>query len=182
MVETLPGRSYSAADAAARGLGWFSLALGAAELLAPRQVGRAIGLDGHDGLLRACGLRELMTGVGILSSHDATPFVWGRVGGDLLDLAILSPALAEGGERRRRAGAAAAVVAGVALLDLLCAKALSDEKRLPPEPVRDYRERSGLPYGATRSRGLAGLDARQGTQANRSSAAATSTLPSPAAQ
>lgn len=167
MAQTLPGRSYSAADAAARGLGWLSLALGTAELLAPRQVGQATGLEGHDGLIRACGLREVMTGVGILASHDATPFIWGRVGGDLLDLAILAPALAEGGARQRRAGAAAAVVAGLALLDLLCAKALSDEKRLPRQPMKDYRDRSGLPYGATGSRGLAALDARRGTEANR---------------
>lgn len=170
MVETLPGRSYSAADAAARGLGWFSLALGAAELLAPRQVGRATGLEGHEGLLRACGLREVMTGVGILASHDATPFIWGRVGGDLLDLAILGPAIAEGGEKRRRAGTAAAVVAGVMLLDLMCARALSDEKRLPRLPIKDYRNRSGLPYGAKGSRGLAALDAQRGAEANRGTA------------
>ncbi|HEV7276806.1 MAG TPA: cyclase dehydrase [Devosiaceae bacterium] len=171
MVETLPGRSYSAADAAARGLGWLSLALGAAELLAPREVARATGLEGHEGLLRACGLREVMTGVGILSSHDATPFIWGRVGGDLLDLAILAPAIAEGGEKRRRAGAATAVVAGITLLDLVCAKALSDEKRLPQQPIKDYRDRSGLPYGPVGSRGLTALEARQGSEANRGPAA-----------
>jgi len=170
MVETLPGKSYSAADAAARGLGWFSLALGATQLLAPGEVGRATGLDHHDGLMRAFGLREVMTGVGILSSHDATPFIWGRVGGDLLDLAVLAPALAAGGERQRRAGTAAAVVTGVLVLDLLCAKMLSDDKHLPRQPMKDYRDRSGLPYGASGSRGLAALDAQQGAEANRSSA------------
>jgi hypothetical protein len=155
MVQTLPGRSYSGADAAARSLGWISLALGAAELLAPKQVGRAIGLEGQEAVLRACGIREAMTGIAILASHDATPFIWGRVAGDLLDLAILAPAIAEGGERRRRAGLAAAVVVGVTLMDLICAKALSDEKTLPREPMKDYRDRSGLPQGTAASRGLA---------------------------
>lgn len=170
MVETLPGKSYSAADAMARGLGWFSLALGTAQLLAPRAVGRATGLADHDGLMRAFGLREMMTGVGIVSSHDATPFIWGRVGGDLLDLAVLAPALTAGGERQRRAATAAAVVTGVLALDLICAKMLSDEKHLPRQPMKDYRDRSGLPYGTVGSRGLAALDAQQGTEANRSPA------------
>jgi len=37
----------SSADALARGLGWFSIGLGLAEVLAPRTLTRALGLDGQ---------------------------------------------------------------------------------------------------------------------------------------
>src|SRR3954468_20641023 len=50
-------------------LGWFSVGLGAAELLAPATVARVIGVDPDEnrGLLRVFGLRELIAGVGILT-------------------------------------------------------------------------------------------------------------------
>lgn len=48
----------------ARGLGCFSVAVGTAGAFAPRRLGRLVGLRGHDGLLRAFGLCEIVAGVG----------------------------------------------------------------------------------------------------------------------
>ena len=52
----------------ARGLGWFSLGLGLIELLSARPLARHVGLGEPDrpagGLVRAYGLREIVTGAG----------------------------------------------------------------------------------------------------------------------
>src|ERR1700760_1310970 len=63
----------------AKGLGWFSIALGALELLATRELTTALGMRGNGSLVQLYGLREIATGIGILISKDPTPFVWGRV-------------------------------------------------------------------------------------------------------
>src|SRR5206468_745598 len=67
------GWSRSLHDRIASGLGYFSIALGLAELLAPRAVSRAAGLEGHETVVQAYGAREIATGIAILTSHDATP-------------------------------------------------------------------------------------------------------------
>jgi hypothetical protein len=52
-------RPHSAADTLARGLGWFSIALGAAEVFAPQTLTRAIGMQGSESLVQAYGAREM---------------------------------------------------------------------------------------------------------------------------
>ena len=48
----------------ARALGWFSLSLGIAEVLAPRFVARLAGVRHvHPGLVRLCGMREIASGM-----------------------------------------------------------------------------------------------------------------------
>jgi hypothetical protein len=54
-----------AADRLGRALGWFSIGLGVTELLAPRLITRALGMQGSEGLVRAYGAREI--GSGLLS-------------------------------------------------------------------------------------------------------------------
>jgi uncharacterized membrane protein len=111
----------------ARGLGWFSIGLGLAHLAAPRRMSRMIGVESHPLLLRAIGLRELATGVGILSERKPAAWVEARVAGDMMDLALLGGALTVGGRNggsRARVAAATAAVAGVAALDLLTAEQL----------------------------------------------------------
>src|SRR5215208_6410625 len=80
--------SLSGADRLSRVLGWFSLGLGLAELLAPRRITMALGMQGNETLVRAYGAREI--GSGILSlSVDKNTGLWSRVAGDGLDLATL---------------------------------------------------------------------------------------------
>src|ERR671938_390501 len=51
----------------ARGLGWFSIGLGLAELLAPRGVAKVAGMRGNAGLIRLFGLREIASGIAIFA-------------------------------------------------------------------------------------------------------------------
>jgi hypothetical protein len=141
--------------ALARGLGWFSIGLGLAEVLAPRRLARALGMDGHENLVRTYGLREITTGIGILAAPDPKPWIWGRVGGDALDLATLAGALGPDNRRQENVGIALAAVAGVTALDLYCAQALSGEEHEEHRPMVDYSDRSGLPRSPEEMRGAA---------------------------
>ena len=114
-----------AAHALAQGMGWVSIGLGLAELLAPGNLARFLGMEERTELIRVYGMREIATGVGILSQDDPTPWMWGRVGGDMLDLGTPAAGLRRSNPQRENVGLAIAAVAGVTLLDVFCAQALS---------------------------------------------------------
>lgn len=112
-------------DPLAASLGWFSIALGAAQLIAPDRVARLVGLEGAGRdvqVMRALGARELLSGVGILSGERTAGFLWGRVAGDAMDLALLGRTLTGEEAERGRAVGAAIAVAGVMALDLVAAR------------------------------------------------------------
>lgn len=116
---TPPDMRYVPCSRTAHGLGWFSIGLGLAELLAPRALSHVTGVR-HSELLRAYGLREIVSGIGILSSDRPAGWMWSRVGGDAVDLATLGGELAEAdSDRRGRLLATGAAVAGVLALDAL---------------------------------------------------------------
>lgn len=109
----------------AKGLGWFSLALGAAEVLMPRKLGRSLGLKKDRSLLtRGFGLREIGAGIGLLSMRNRAPWLWARVAGDALDLGALGAA-ARTSRRRKMVAAAIASVAAVTAVDAVCAWQMS---------------------------------------------------------
>jgi len=117
-------RPYDAASTAtlARGLGWFSIGLGLSELLMPRVLSRAIGVrEQHPLLLSLLGIRELVSGLGILAQPGrSSTWVKSRVVGDMIDLGLLGAAF---GTRKRdpmRLAIATAAVAGVTALDIWC--------------------------------------------------------------
>jgi hypothetical protein len=149
------GHPDSQTDALARGLGLVSIALGVAELIAPRAFTRALGLDGQENLVRAYGAREIGTGIGILASHDPTPWIWGRVGGDVVDLATLATGLEGDNPEKPNVMIAAAAVAGLTALDLYCAATLSRESTTRLAPARDFSRRTGFPRPAKAMRGAA---------------------------
>jgi hypothetical protein len=149
------GHADTATDTLARGLGLFSIALGIAEVVAPRALARTLGMKGQEGLIVGYGLREIATGVGILASKDPTPWIWGRVAGDALDLATLATALEGRNPNKENVGIAMAAVAGVTALDVYCAQTLSRETPHPLPPMQDYSDRSGYPGGIERSHGAA---------------------------
>jgi uncharacterized membrane protein len=110
----------------ARGLGWLSIGLGLTEIVAPRALARLIGVNGDNrALLRMLGLRELASGVGILSRRRPVGWLWSRVGGDMMDLAVLGTAFTSPHANRRRVAAATAAVTGVTILDLRASQQLS---------------------------------------------------------
>lgn len=103
----------------ARGLAWFGIGLGAVELLAPRGLARAIGLEGHERTLQVFGIREIGTGVAMLASHEPERRLGLRVGGDLLDAALLARGLSPSNSERGRTLMALAAVAPVVVLDVV---------------------------------------------------------------
>lgn len=156
LVTSRPDRSLTKTDRIARGLGWFSLALGVAEIVAPGRLARALGLEGRERLLQAYGGREIGAGLWALSDTPA-PAIWSRVAGDLADLATLAGGVRDGDrEQRRNAWIALGAVAGITLVDLLTAASLAAEQsERRGETGRDYSDRSGFPGGVAKARGTA---------------------------
>ena len=115
----------------AHALGWFSIGLGLAEMLAPKEMTNLIGMEDTEAnhhLLRAYGLREFIVGAGILSHARPTGWVWGRVAGDAMDLATLATATnAPNADKGKLAGAAAAVI-GITALDVLAGMELNKQE------------------------------------------------------
>ncbi len=103
----------------AAALGWFSIGLGLVQVLAPQRVSKLIGVERHPVLMRFLGLRELVSGVGILTQYKPTGFLWARVAGDAMDLALLASSLSFEKGQRGKTAAATAAVAGVTVLDAL---------------------------------------------------------------
>lgn len=159
LVTSRPDRSLTLTDRVARGLGWFSLGLGLAEIIAPGKLGRALGLEGKETLLRAYGGREIGAGVWALSDTPA-PAIWARVAGDLVDLGTLAAGLrGADDDQRRNAFIALAAVGGITLVDLLTALSLTAEtSENKGETGRDYSDRSGFPGGVDKARGAARED------------------------
>jgi hypothetical protein len=153
------GQASRDADSAgrrmARSLGWFSIGLGLAELIAPRALTRALGTEGHETLVQGFGLREIAAGVGLLATENPKPWVEGRIAGDVLDLASLAASLRDNG-RQGTVGLALTAVLGVTALDIWCARRLAAEQQDEAwRFVDSYRSRSGYPRPASAMRGAA---------------------------
>src|SRR3954468_12881016 len=108
-------------DSLANFLGWFSIALGLAQVAAPRLMCRIVGSRGTGSaphVMRFLGVREIAQGTGILSRPRPTTWVWSRVAGDVLDLSLLGVVAARNPRRRLRTAFAMANVLGVAVPDI----------------------------------------------------------------
>jgi hypothetical protein len=147
-------RTRQTADTLARGLGWFSLGLGALEMFGAKGLSRWLGMEKHEALIRTYGAREIVTGIGILTARDPAPWIWGRVAGDALDLATLATAASDRESRADRVALAAVAVAGVTILDVVCAESLVG-KSGEEDRLWDYSDRSGLPRSPQQMRGAA---------------------------
>lgn len=121
-------------------LGWFSLGLGLAEIAAPKKVAKLAGLSNGRGVVKAFGVREVISGFAVLAAPVAKYGLWARVAGDLLDLAVVGKGLAESEslKRRRRLKTAAAAILGITALDL----------------YSSYKETAGDGYSRTRGAAL----------------------------
>jgi hypothetical protein len=117
-------------------------------------MARTLGMHGQDSLIRAYGVREIVKGVGILTSPNPAPWLWGRVAGDALDLGTLAYAYRTSPKRRNLA-IAMANVASVTALDVLAAQQLGAVAHRQEMPTRDYSDRSGFPRGVEAARGQA---------------------------
>jgi uncharacterized membrane protein len=114
-------------------LGFFSIGLGLAQVAMPGVMSRVVGIDHDDDqnlmVMRLLGMREISHGVAILSNQQPVKSVWSRVGGDVLDLALLGKALSNPNNSRGRTLFATANVLAVAALDYMCAKQLAKQPK-----------------------------------------------------
>ena len=154
-----PGLPSESAKKLAKGLGWFSIGLGLAELLAPRAIAGISGVSNkHTGLIRLYGLREIGAGITIFAQKHPTEGVWSRVVGDAIDLTTLGIAATNPEAKLGRVAFATANVVAVTALDVMCAMQLSSSSNrgihakgtcvvnLPPEEVYSFwRNLENLP-------------------------------------
>jgi len=145
--ESQRGQADTTTYRLAQGLGIFSIALGVFELICGRWLGRLLGFEDREHIVRLYGGREILTGVAILASRDPTPWVWGRVAGDALDIGTLAYGYTRDPDNVGSKVAALAAVTGATAADVYCAVKLSGQSTVPLPPVKDYSNRSGFPNG-----------------------------------
>lgn len=109
------------------GLGVFSIALGAVEILANRRLSHALG-QGEDarGTLKAFGVREIAAGANLIAAPAHSTNMWNRVVGDGIDMAALGLAAVRS-PRTAAVWGAIAFVAAAAAVDWLTARGLDEE-------------------------------------------------------
>jgi hypothetical protein len=119
MFSRKPSETESAMNDA-KMLGLFSYGLGIAQVMKPGAVNRFIGVPDHNpnhALQRLLGVREIVSGTGILFGNNTSAWMWSRVAGDAMDTMILSGTLAGKLGTRKRLIPAIAAVVGLAVLD-----------------------------------------------------------------
>ena len=112
----------------ANGLGWFSIGLGLAEIAVPGKVAELIGIRDEDRTRShsgSNGCARTGAGVGILTQPQPAGWLWGRVAGDMLDLASLASAMSSDVNDKSKVAMATAAVLGVTALDVMCAQQLA---------------------------------------------------------
>lgn len=148
-------RTVASARTLARGLGWFSIVLGVVELLAPRATVQATGAAAGRRMVRVRGLRQIVTGVGLVSARKPQGWLWARLGGDAVDAASLAFGLRGHPSRRQHAAVSLAAVLGLAALDAWAARATRRNSRAQDAFVSDYAQRVGLAASPDEMRGKA---------------------------
>lgn len=133
------GEEQPVATRISKGMGWFSLALGATQLAAPRMLARLAGIEpgiAVSTIIRLAGLREIASGVAVLLEPRKPMPMYMRVAGDAMDVGLLALAARRRTSTPRFLGAVAAV-AGATALDVIGAVGLSRARTASARPVVD---------------------------------------------
>lgn len=112
----------------AKFLGYFSIGLGLVELVAARRLTAILGLPIPSAVIRGFGAREVAAGIGVLTYPDSPAPMWTRVGGDVLDIAVLASGLGRDNRNRSVAIGATLAVLAITALDVACAAALQQRE------------------------------------------------------
>ena len=171
VLETGPS-SLKPVDRFGRALGWFSVGLGLAELLAAPRLTEALGAEGKENFVRAMGARELVHGVLCLSVNNDYG-AWTRVAGDMVDLAGLAAIYSDDNPKKANVGMAIAAIVGCTIADVAAAQGIRNLHNRKGEPARDYSDRTGFPKGVGYSRGKASGRVPEGFRATPAAAAAS---------
>jgi hypothetical protein len=121
--------SSSTAYKLARFLGYASIVIGLVELIWTDSLALHLGLSRFEWLVRAYGVREIVTGVLILVSKDPTPWIWLRVIGDALDGATLGWGYMRDPFRLAAIAMTFVTVTPIIIADVWCAVKLSRSNR-----------------------------------------------------
>ncbi|HEY0710021.1 MAG TPA: SRPBCC family protein [Polyangia bacterium] len=121
----------------ARGRGWFSIGLGVAQLIAPGLLSKLV--LGHDDkrkrlIMRALGVRELAAGLGLISQQKSPRWLYSRVAGDVMDLALLGWSFGSRHSSPTRVALSTAAVLGVTALDYRTGRDMALSKGSPRDP------------------------------------------------
>jgi uncharacterized membrane protein len=142
-------------DGLAKGLGFFSIGLGLAELASPQSVAQLVGIaDGERtrAVIRGYGAREIANGLAILAQPDAR-WLWTRVAGDVVDLSSLATALQRNDVDRGKLAFGLASVASVMVADIVAARQLGTTAATPARAARkDNTVRVSKTFTVNRSR------------------------------
>jgi len=115
----------------ARNLGWFSIGLGAMEILAPGFIARISGAPDSEQsrtVIQAYGGREIAQGIAILTSMPRPAgWMWGRVAGDVLDIGSVAVGMLSRDGNFPRGVLAITSLLGVTAIDYYCADKLSSK-------------------------------------------------------
>jgi hypothetical protein len=115
----------------ARFLGYLSIVIGLTELIWADSLALSLGLSRFEWLVRAYGVREVVTGVLILVSRDPTPWIWLRVIGDMIDGATLGWGYMRDPYKISGIMMTFVTVTPVIIADIYCAIKLSRAPRSP---------------------------------------------------
>ena len=123
------------------GFGIAGIGLGTLELMAPRAFARFTGIEGREETVRFMGLREVATGIALLSPVQPSPWMKARAAGDLFDAAIFASAIRTSNPRRTAACLMFAASVGAFCLDAFFSSRVEDEQRFTIEQTPDSNVR-----------------------------------------
>lgn len=111
-------------------IGVTALGLGLCGLLFPKATARRVGIAaGPAAVMTLFGLRELATGLRLVSDPTRTSTLWARTAFDVFDIAVLKLADNSHNPHRRAARGALGFVLAVTALDILAGARLSQVQR-----------------------------------------------------
>jgi uncharacterized membrane protein len=108
-----------------RFIGWFALGRGVAQLVAPRAAAEVAGIRPDDVAVRAMGVREIVTGLGVLTSARPKDWMWARVISDWMDLAYLGNEFVADGTQRAHLAGTGALLTGLTAMEMFSGSQLS---------------------------------------------------------
>lgn len=138
-----------------RRLGWLSVGLGLTDLVFAETLCRPFALGRRAWLVRLAGVRELVTGMGLLLAPRPRPWLLARVAGDAVDLSVMGSMLGRSWRPKPVQLATLAGAVGLTLLDVFAATERAPEAVRTPRRAADLEPLPYAPAESWRGSGLA---------------------------